>query len=182
MIFHSFNYRGLLDKVGVRPEVYKSGQFKDMLSGDKKESDITPQERKMIQDLIDDTFQGFKKVVKDGRSWAADQNKNNGDDKGRALVSDWAEYADGRVISGKDAHKFGFVDELGNFEAAVKRTKILAGIPNANLVKYNQVFDFSDLFKLFGKTESTKLKVDVGLEMPKLKAGQLYYLSPMFVQ
>src|SRR4029450_5729008 len=31
VILHSFNYRGLMDKVGLRPVVYKSGKLKDML-------------------------------------------------------------------------------------------------------------------------------------------------------
>ena len=31
---HGWNYRGLMDKVGLAPMTYKSGKFKDMLSGD----------------------------------------------------------------------------------------------------------------------------------------------------
>src|SRR2546428_583630 len=45
VIMHSYNYRGLLNKVGVRPEVFKSGKFKDMLSGEKDEEDIPAEER-----------------------------------------------------------------------------------------------------------------------------------------
>ena len=32
---HGWNYRGLMDKVGVAPMTYKSGKFKDMLSGER---------------------------------------------------------------------------------------------------------------------------------------------------
>src|ERR1700721_4570262 len=32
VIMEGFNYRGLMDKLGVSPVVYKSGKFKDMLS------------------------------------------------------------------------------------------------------------------------------------------------------
>ncbi|KAB2663677.1 MAG: S49 family peptidase, partial [Verrucomicrobia bacterium] len=35
VIFHGYNYRGLMDKVGVRPEITKSGKLKDMMSGEK---------------------------------------------------------------------------------------------------------------------------------------------------
>ena len=42
-------------------------------------------------------------------------------DEGRALREDWGRYADGRILSGKDAYDLGFVDELGTFEDAVKR-------------------------------------------------------------
>src|SRR6266404_1750803 len=67
VIMHSYNYRGLLNKVGVRPEVFKSGKFKDMLSGEKDEEDILPEEKQMVQSLIDETFERFKKVVAEGR-------------------------------------------------------------------------------------------------------------------
>src|SRR6266704_823191 len=56
VIMNTYNYRGLMDKIGLRPEVYKSGKFKDMLSGDKKESEITQEERDMVQKLVNDTF------------------------------------------------------------------------------------------------------------------------------
>ena len=52
---------------------------------------------------------------------------------------------------------------------------------NANLIEYQQRFDISDLFRLFGQTESKAVKVDLGLEMPKLQAGQLYFLSPTYL-
>ena len=35
VIMHGWNYRGLMDKVGVAPMTYKSGKFKDMLSGER---------------------------------------------------------------------------------------------------------------------------------------------------
>jgi protease-4 len=93
----------------------------------------------------------------------------------------WQDYADGRVLSGTEALRLGFVDELGNFDVAVKRAKKIAGIYSANLVEYQQRRDFSDLFNWFGKTEAPTLKVDLGMEMPKLQAGQLYFLSPTLV-
>ena len=73
------------------------------------------------------------------------------------------------------------MDELGTFEDAVKRAKSIAGIRNANLIEYQQRFDISDLFRLFGQTESKAVKVDLGMEVPKLQAGQLYFLSPTFL-
>src|SRR5437867_529250 len=35
VIMHTYNYRGLMNKVGLRPLGYKSGRFKDMLSGER---------------------------------------------------------------------------------------------------------------------------------------------------
>ena len=61
------------------------------------------------------------------------------------------------------------------------RSAALASIGNANLIEYQQRYDISDLFRLFGQTESRAIKVDLGVEAPKLQAGQLYFLSPMFL-
>jgi protease-4 len=177
VIMHGWNYRGLMDKVGVRPEVYKSGRFKDMLSGEREPDQITPQEREMVQALIDETFGRFKTVVAEGRKWARQKNGS----AGAALSSDWANYADGRVLSGTEAYKLGFVDQLGTFEDAVEHAKKVAGIASANVVQYQQRYDLADLFRLFGKTDSKVLKVDLGLDAPKLRAGQLYFLSPTFL-
>ena len=116
-------------------------------------------------------------VVATGRKRAQEKNK----DKGRALSEDWADYADGRILSGTEALKLGFVDELGTFDDAVKRAKTIAGISQANLVEYQQRYDLSDLFQLFGQTDSKVVKVDLGMEVPKLQAGQLYFLSPTFL-
>lgn len=180
VIMSTWNYRGLMNKVGLLPQVYKSGRFKDMLSGDRNPDDIPPEERAMIQSLIDETFGRFKEVVAKGRKQS---NEANGG-KGRALADNWAEFADGRVLSGTQAHELGFVDQLGNFQDAVKKASELADVtsPNgANLIRYQQRYDLSDLFKIFGKSEAPVIKVDLGLEAPKLQTGRLYFLSPTFL-
>ena len=180
VILSTYNYRGLMDKIGLRPQVYKSGKFKDMLSGSKKEEEITDEEKQMVQDLINETFQRFKTVVSDGRSYANRKNKDNTDSKGQTLSGKWADYADGRVLSGKEAYSLGFVDELGGWETAVKRAQKLARIDNASLVEYQQVFDLSNLLRIFGKSDAKGVKVDLGFDLPKLKMGYLYFLAPSF--
>jgi len=178
VIMHGFNYRGLLNKVGVRPEVYKSGKFKDMLSGSREPEETTPEERRMIQSLIDQTYAKFREVVAEGRKQAHDKNEK----EGKALVRDWTDYADGRVLSGKEALDLGFVDELGDFDVAVKRAKKLASVRGGtNLIEYRQRYDLSDFLGMFGESQSRVLKVDVGLDLPKLEAGRLYFLSPTYL-
>jgi protease IV len=174
VIMSSFNYRGLLDKVGVIPEVYKSGRFKDMLRGSKKPEEIDPEERKMIQSMIDETYAKFVSVVQQGRARAQKENKG----EGQSLAGNWKEFADGRVLTGKQAFQLGFVDELGDFEAAVKRARKLSRIPDANLIRYQEPFSVANLFSLFGQAEQGSLKIDLGFQMPKLEAGRLYFLSP----
>ncbi len=177
VIMDSWNYRGLMDKVGLRPEVYKSGKFKDMLSGEREPGEITPEERQMVQALIDETYGKFTNIVAQARARA---HKLNGDE-GKALADDWTQYADGRVLSGTEAFKLGFVDQVGDFEDAVKTAKKIAGVSQANLVRYSVRVDLADLLRLFGKSEAPVMKLDWGVEMPKLKVGQLYFLSPTYL-
>ena len=178
VILHTWNYRGLMDKVGLAPVTYKSGLYKDMLSGERSTNEIPAEERVMVQGLIDETYQKFKNVVADGRKSAHEKNKT----EGHALVNNWTNYADGRVLSGTQAFKYGFVDELGDFDKAVERTKEIAHIHNANLIEYRERYDISEFLRLFGQSDSThNIKLDLGVEMPKLQAGQLYFLSPTFV-
>lgn len=178
VILHSWNYRNLMDKVGLLPEVYKSGKFKDMLSGERKPADITPEEREMVQNLINETYTRFKQVVQEGRGNAVKFTED-----ARPLAPDWKDYADGRVLSGKQAYDLGFVDQLGGFDDAVEAAKDLASITNeVNLVQYRQRYDLGDVLRLFGKTEkSAVVKVDLGMEAPKLQAGRLYFLSPTYL-
>lgn len=178
VILSTWNYRGLMDKVGIRPFTFKSGRFKDMLSGSRDPGEITDEEKRMVQALVDDVYAKFKQVVAEGRRAALDENPT----EGRPLAANWTEFADGRVLSGREAYELGFVDELGSFETAVKRAQKLAGVREANLVEYRQRVDFAELLGLFGQSESRVVKLELGIEPPKLEAGRLYFLPPTYVQ
>jgi protease-4 len=178
VIMHGWNYRGLMDKVGIAPMTYKSGLYKDMFSGERETNEVPAEEHAMVQGLIDETYQKFKGVVAAGREAAHAKNKK----EGRALALDWANYADGRVLSGTRAYDLGFVDQIGDFEDAVDRAKQIAGIHNANLIEYRERYDFSNFLHMLGQTElSHSIKLDLGVDLPKLQAGELYFLSPTFV-
>ncbi|MEI8289900.1 MAG: signal peptide peptidase SppA [Verrucomicrobiota bacterium] len=173
VIMHGWNYRGLMDKVGVAPMTYKSGKFKDMLSGDRAPGEIPAEERAMVQGLIDETYGKFKDVVADGRSAAHDSNKKSG----KALADNWENFADGRVLSGKQALELGLVDELGNFDDAVDRALKIAKIDSANLVEYRERYDLANFLSLFGQSgQAHDIKLNLGLEVPKLRAGLMYFL------
>ncbi|MBM3847077.1 MAG: signal peptide peptidase SppA [Verrucomicrobia bacterium] len=178
VIMSGYNYRGLMDKVGVRPEVFKSGKHKDMLSGAKREDEITQEERDMVQKMVNDTFGRFKEVVGEGRKRANRLNAEAGieSERGRTLHGRWEDYADGRILSGREAHELGFVDELGNFKTAVKRAATIAIIKNPEVFELTPEFDISNIFRLFGEASVAKVKLDVGLPETVLQPGRLYYL------
>ena len=107
------NVSGLLQKVGVRTTIMKSGEFKD-LGGAVR--DLTDAERKILQDLLDDVHAQFIDAVAAGRKMD------------RALV---VPLADGRVFTGRHALAVGLVDELGDLRDAITRAATLAGLPES---------------------------------------------------
>jgi protease-4 len=181
VIFHTYNYRGLMDKVGVRSSVVKSGKLKDMLSPDKRVEDELPEEREILKDMIDESYAKFKSVIVSGRGWAAKQNEADKVTGGRTLAANWTDFADGRILSGTKALELGLVDELGNFDTAVQRALDLAGTDKANLVSYQLPPTFGGLLRYFVKSDAQSLKVEVGgLELaPHLPQGRLYFISPL---
>jgi ClpP class serine protease len=85
-------------------------------------------------------------------------------------------------LSGTQAYNLGFVDEIGDFQDAVDRAKQIAGIREANLIEYRERYDISNILRLLGQSElSHSVKLDLGMDLPKLQAGELYFLSPTFI-
>ncbi len=181
VIIHGYNYRGLMDKVGVQPMVFKSGRFKDMLSGDKKPDEILPESKQMIQDLVDEAFGRFKEVVERGRNQAS----GHGENPGKALAADWESYADGRILSGSQAHELGFIDELGNVDGAIDRMAALlelSGREDFDLIQYQLPFQLGNIFQLLGQTEQRAVEIDLGIDLPRLRSGRLYFLPPNYLE
>lgn len=184
VIFHGYNYRGLMDKVGVLPDVVKSGKLKDMFSGEQRPEDVLPEERQILQQLVGESFDRFKEVIRQGRRWSAQQNQEEGVKEGRELAANWEEIADGRILSGKQALESGLVDELGDFQRAVGRAKSLAGVSRANLVTYQAPPTIGDLLGLWGKAAgTTQVRVELPGFLPEagLAPGRLYFVSPLHI-
>ncbi len=111
VIMQMANLDGLLKKVGVDYVVIKSGQFKDIGNVSRP---MTPEERRVLQTLLDDVHGQFIDAVAAGRKLD------------RAQV---VQFSDGRIFSGAQAKGLGMVDELGGLEEAVERATSLAGLP-----------------------------------------------------
>ena len=178
VIFHGYNYRGLLDKVGIRPEVVKSGRLKDMLRGDRLAEEELPEEKAILRDLIRQNFDRFKQVIQEGRG-------GDGASAGgrRRLAGNWEEFADGRILSGVQAYDLGLVDELGSLDAAVARARTLAGIGKAHLVTYRSPSRLSDLVPFLGIGASGEVRIrwDGWTPAAGIPEGRLYFLSPLHV-
>ncbi len=184
VIFHGYNYRGLMDKVGIRPDVVKSGKLKDMFSGEQRPEDVLPEEKAILKDLVSESFDRFKQVIREGRTWAEAENRKSGIKGGRSLNPQWENIADGRILSGKQALEVGLVDELGDFDVAVDRALELSGLEKANLVTYQEPIHLSDLLGLFGEARSSRVRIEVPGLIPEavLAPGRLYFVSPLHIR
>ena len=104
------NIEGLMNKVGVKTEVIKSGKHKDIASVFRG---VGKEEKEILQGVLDDVHEQFIISVAEGRKIPPE--------KVRTL-------ADGRIFTGRQARDAGLVDELGNLDDAVKTAAKLSGI------------------------------------------------------
>ena len=124
------NLEGLLKKVGVDYVVVKAGAYKDVGNFART---MSPEERKMLQALLDDVYSQFVEAVSEGR----------GLEKKDVLA-----FAEGRIYSGQQALALKMVDELGGFEEAVEAAGKLANISGRpKLVYPRKKFSFRDLME-----------------------------------
>ena len=73
------------------------------------------------------------------------------------------------------------MDQLGDLDTATDRVLKLAGYADADLIQYREPLNLANLFSLLGKSEAKEIKVDLGVDLPKLKSGRLYFLSPLLL-
>ncbi|HSI14988.1 MAG TPA: signal peptide peptidase SppA [Chthoniobacter sp.] len=164
VIMQSLNYRQLFGKVGLETITFKSGQFKDMLSGSRE---LTQDERDYIQKMVMDSYSKFVGIV-------ARERKLNEDELRHGL-------ADGRVISGKDAKAANLINATGEVEDAYAKAMELGGTKSATVIRYESPFKFGKLFRLLGQSEKTSVEVNVAKALvPKLEAGRLYFLPSFY--
>lgn len=184
VIFHGYNYRGLMDKVGVRPDIVKSGKLKDMFSGELRPDEESPEEKVILKSLVAESFNRFKQVIREGRGWAAQQNQADQVTDGRELAANWEDFADGRILSGNQALELGLVDELGSFETAIARARTLAGLDEADVITYQTPPRLGDWFRLLGQSRAGRISVELeGLNpLNRLPAGRLYFLSSLYLR
>lgn len=163
VIIQTLNYEQLFNKVGLASVVFKSGKFKDMLSGTRP---VTPEEREYVQSFVMKTYEKFLGIVARERNLPADGLRNS--------------VADGRILSGKDAMENKLVDAVGQIEDAFAKAKELGHTPGATIVKYGPPFTLSRFFRAFGSTDS-KLELTLPKQLvPQLETGRAYFLPSFY--
>jgi len=96
------NIEELANKIGVKPVIIKSGKYKDVGSPLRA---MNPEERKLLQNVVDDVHQQFVQAVAKGRGLS---------------VSEVKEIADGRIMTGQQALKLKLIDEIGGLEKTLE--------------------------------------------------------------
>lgn len=153
VIMEFANAEELLNKIGFKGYVIKSGEYKDIgspLRGMKAD------EKRLLQGVIDDVHQQFVGIVAENRKLKVDAVRK---------------LADGRIFSGQQAKEIGLVDEIGNFQDAIDIAASMANIKGKPVVLYPEkkgigLWDiiFGDAASAFGGQIIRRLKGGYGLQ------------------
>lgn len=141
VIMSNTDYTGLQEKLGIKENVFKSGEHKDILSSSRK---MTQEERNIMQSIIDDSFDRFVNIVKDGR--------NMNEKKVREL-------ADGRIYTAQQAKSNGLIDEIGYEDDVIKGLSKEIKVEEPEVFEYDASGSFFTLFNV--KSTVQGLKSDV---------------------
>lgn len=147
------NVEELLKKIGVKVDTFRSGEYKDIGSPFRS---ITPSEKQLLNEVINDAYQQFLEAVIRGRP-------NVPEAKIRQI-------ADGRIFTGHQAKEIGLVDELGDQQTAIELAKELTGIKDNWKIEYYSPKPWE---KLLGILESRN---KLGLDIRQINFTRLAYL------
>ena len=120
VILSYLNYEEAARKLGLEEVVIKSGPYKDIGSPTR---DLTPQERRILQSLINDSYNQFVDVIEAGRKMPEQRVR---------------QLANGTIYSGKQADELGLVDSLGDLDNAAEEARRRANLSEATVVRYEQ--------------------------------------------
>ena len=146
------NLKGLLEKVGIKTEVVKSGKNKDLASVFRG---IGDEERQIIQGVMDDVHEQFIAAVAEGRKMEIDKTRK---------------ISDGRIFSGRQAIGVGLVDEIGDLDDAVKVAGKLAGIEGEPVVVSKSEKG------VISKLLDGKMPEELSRVLPDLHLKYMYYM------
>lgn len=165
VIFELTNLQELVDKIGINFEVVKSGKYKDIGSPMRP---LEPQEKLILQGLINDTYEQFVEAIMATRKDAltvAQKNANTASDGfwQNILVDDpftppanaeslLRRIADGRLYSGRQALRLGLVDAVGSEGDCITALGKALGLEDPNIIEVKAAPSLMNM--LFGESAS----------------------------
>ncbi|GLY10277.1 signal peptide peptidase SppA [Pseudobacillus badius] len=130
VIMQSVNYSKLAKKYGVDFVTVKSGPHKDIMSPTRE---MTDEERKIVQSMINNSYDGFVKVIADGRDMSTEQVKK---------------IADGRIYDGRQAKELNLIDDFGYLEDTIAALKKDENLQDAQVVTYEESLGWPSYFTM----------------------------------
>jgi protease-4 len=104
------NAKGLMEKIGLQPEIVKAGEYKDIGSPARA---MTQKERNLLQSVVTDVHQQFIEAVANGRNIS---------------VAEVTKIADGRILTGRQAYSLNLVDQMGGLQVSIDQIAHKVGI------------------------------------------------------
>lgn len=147
------NYQELMDKIGVKTEVVKSGRFKDVGSSTR---DFSAADRELMQAMIDNVHGQFVDAISEGRNIPVERLRP---------------FVDGRILTGQQALEAGLVDQLGTLRDAIQHAAKLAGLGDDPAVIYPDPEEQDLLERLLQGAASRFMGIEL---RPKLTFGPQY--------
>ncbi|MGM0897301.1 MAG: signal peptide peptidase SppA [Bacillota bacterium] len=148
VILQSVNYGELAERYGVDFVTIKSGPYKDILSPTRE---MTEEERTLLQDMLDSSYEEFVDVIEQGRDMTEAEVK---------------EYADGRIMNGRQAVEANLADDFGFEEDVIQAMQEDFDLEGGEVFEYGASDDWASLFALkagsfFGVDMETKFIADM---------------------
>lgn len=141
------NLENLMNKIGVKNIVIKSGRYKDVGSPFRM---MGEEDRHLLQSVLDDAHRQFIEAVATGRSLDA---------------ADVEALADGRIFTGQQAKDVLLVDDLGDLTDAVKLAADMSGLQSPPVVETPRPYSFRDWIvgSLFGEAPALPIRTGMNL-------------------
>ncbi|MGE6378678.1 signal peptide peptidase SppA [Peribacillus muralis] len=130
VIMHGYNYEKLAKKYGVEFETIKSGPHKDIMSPTRE---MTGEERDILQNMINNSYDRFVKVIADGRGMTEQEVRK---------------IADGRIYDGRQAKENHLIDDFGHLDDVIAAMKTDIGKKDAQVIRYTDEAGFGSLFSM----------------------------------
>ncbi|MCX7881819.1 MAG: signal peptide peptidase SppA [Brevinematales bacterium] len=158
VIMQGFQYHQLLQKIGVKASVVKSGKNKDIFAGYRE---MTPEEESILFSVVSNTYEQFVEAVMKGRNLSRQQVEP---------------LSDGRIFTGEQALQAKLVDSLGTFEDAVELARKLAHVPSSTPVYFpaEEELNWKKLFKRLSVQAKPGSLVS---GLPNLPSAGLWYYT-----
>lgn len=125
VIVLKFNLESLLDRIGIEDESVKSGDKKDFMSPLRPQ---TPEEREILQEIINKLHERFLAVI--------------AEERGEADMEEIVKLADGRIFTADQALKLKLIDQIGYLDEAINVAKAEAGITQARVIVYRRPYEY----------------------------------------